>query len=247
MHAVPIWGLPVVPRTILAVVAHPDDESFGLGGLLGSFVDAGARGGVLCFTHGEASTLGSGDLFAVRERELAAATDALGLSWCRLLSHPDGRLDREPIQLLADEVSEAVNATGAELILAFDDSGVTGHPDHRAATEAAVVAARRLGLGVLAWTVTPAVAEKLNAEFGTSFTGRPGDLLVRVDRARQRRAIAAHRSQAVGNRVLERRLALSGNTEAVRWLVLPAPDTHHGGQPEAEGWVPRRPRSGPPS
>ena len=44
-------------RSVLAVVAHPDDESFGLGAVLAGFVDAGAAVAVLCFTHGESSTL----------------------------------------------------------------------------------------------------------------------------------------------------------------------------------------------
>jgi LmbE family N-acetylglucosaminyl deacetylase len=43
--------------TVLAVVAHPDDESFGLGALLDGFTGAGASVEVLCLTHGEASTL----------------------------------------------------------------------------------------------------------------------------------------------------------------------------------------------
>ncbi len=41
------------------VFAHPDDESFRLGAVLGDFTAQGTRPGRgLCFTHGEASTLG---------------------------------------------------------------------------------------------------------------------------------------------------------------------------------------------
>ena len=60
---------------VLAVVAHPDDESFGLGAVLAAMVGEGAEVGVLCLTHGEASTLHGvdGDLRAVREGELAEA------------------------------------------------------------------------------------------------------------------------------------------------------------------------------
>src|SRR6266571_6027002 len=55
---------------VLAVVAHPDDESFGLGAVLAAFVDAGARVAVLCLTHGELSTVHGveGDLSASAPR-----------------------------------------------------------------------------------------------------------------------------------------------------------------------------------
>jgi len=43
----------------LAVIAHPDDESFGLGAVLAALSGAGAQVRVLCFTRGEASTLGT--------------------------------------------------------------------------------------------------------------------------------------------------------------------------------------------
>src|SRR5664280_261786 len=46
-------------RSVLAVCAHPDDESFGLGAALATFDESGTSTSVLCFTHGEASTLGA--------------------------------------------------------------------------------------------------------------------------------------------------------------------------------------------
>ena len=45
-------------KEVLAICAHPDDESFGLGAILGVVAELGTRVRVLCFTHGEASTLG---------------------------------------------------------------------------------------------------------------------------------------------------------------------------------------------
>ena len=42
---------------VLAVVAHPDDESFGLGAIIDKMTSAGAAVHVLCYTRGEASTL----------------------------------------------------------------------------------------------------------------------------------------------------------------------------------------------
>ena len=53
------------------VVAHPDDESFGLGAVIDAFVRAGAVVQVLCLTRGESSTLGAqeSDLSARRRAE----------------------------------------------------------------------------------------------------------------------------------------------------------------------------------
>lgn len=206
--------------------AHPDDESFGLGAALHSFARQGAQVSVLCFTHGEASTLGRctspGGLRDLRAQELASAAEVLGLRHVELLSHPDGALTEVPLFALAAEVERAAADSGAELLLVFDDGGITGHPDHCRATEAALAAGG--GHPILAWAVTSAVAEVLNEEYGTAFVGRgTGDIDVEVDvdRAVQRRAIACHASQAVHNPVLDRRLELSGDTEVLRWLRRP--------------------------
>nr|WP_297425588.1 PIG-L family deacetylase [uncultured Actinotalea sp.] len=68
-------------RSALAVVAHPDDESFALGAVISELVGAGTTVSVLCLTRGEASTLGAvEDLSTVRTLELARAAEALGVT-----------------------------------------------------------------------------------------------------------------------------------------------------------------------
>lgn len=209
-------------RSVLAVVAHPDDESFGLGAVLDAFTDT-ARVGVLCFTHGEASTLHGvvGDLRHVREAELRAAAQALRLDDVTLLAYPDGQLAATSIRHLADDVVAAADHARAEGLVVFDPAGVTGHRDHRVATAAALDAAGRLGLSVLAWTLPADVAATLNVEFGATFTGHPAaaiDIEVAVDRTRQRAALACHPSQALPGSVLWRRLELLGDVEHLRWV-----------------------------
>lgn len=211
-------------RHALAVVAHPDDESFGLGGVLDLLVRRGAEVSVLCFTHGEASTLHgnrAGDLFEVRQAELAAAATVLGAGHTRLLSYPDGDLASVPLGELVAQVRATAAGLRPSHLVAFDKDGVTGHPDHARATAAAVSAGTPLGLPVIGWTVPDGVARTLNAEFGTSFTGRPLAEIgwtMPVDRSRQWRAIAAHASQSMDNPVLRERLRLLGGTEHL--LVL---------------------------
>ncbi len=210
----------------LAVFAHPDDESFGLGAVLAALVDAGTAVEALCFTRGEASTLGQADhLGDVRAAELGDAARVLGLRRHELLDYPDRRLEETPVAVLADQVVAAARRQRSELLVVFDDGGVTGHPDHQQATRAALAAAGHLDVGVLAWAVREPVAAALNAAFGADFRGRCAveiDLTIAVDRDRQRRAIACHRSQATDNPVLWRRLELTGSTEPLRWLRVPA-------------------------
>ncbi|WP_208605839.1 PIG-L family deacetylase [Streptomyces albus] len=215
-------------RSVLAVVAHPDDESFALGALLAAFAADGARVSVLCLTHGEASTLHgvAGDLERLRAGELAAAAAALGADDVRLLAYPDGRLAAADPAELAGRVEAVAQETGPDGLLVFDPTGVTGHPDHAAATAAALGAAEGLGLPVLGWTVPEAVADQLRREHGAAFDGHPPeavDLTVTVDRARQFKAVACHRSQAVPGSVLWRRLELLGDREHLR-LLRPGDD-----------------------
>lgn len=214
-NRLPAW------RRVLVVVAHPDDESFGLGAVLAEITAAGAAVTLLCLTHGEASTLpaAAGGLHDVRARELAAAAAVLGLERTALRAYPDGRLADERRARLAGEVLDEVRRSRPDGLLVFDPSGVTGHPDHAAATAAAVAAAELADLPVLGWTVPDEVADRLNAEHGTAFTGTPAedvDLVLTVDRTRQRAAITAHASQAVPTSVLWRRLELLGDSEYLR-------------------------------
>jgi LmbE family N-acetylglucosaminyl deacetylase len=201
----------------LAVVAHPDDESFGLGALLAGLVAAGADVRVLCFTHGEASTLGAQPgLGALRRAELQSAGACLGLRRVVLDDRPDGALaDCAPGELDERVLAELGDAA---LLVVFERSGVTGHPDHRAATAAALRVASRRRLPTLEWGVAPEVASVLNHELGTSFVGLdgPGTVDVVVDRESQRAAIDCHASQARDNPVLRRRLDLQGDRERVR-------------------------------
>ena len=106
--ALPRWS------AVLAVVAHPDDESFGLGAVLDAFGRAGAVVDVLCLTRGEASTLHgvSGDLSELRAAELRTAAEVLGVRNATLMGHPDGDLGAEH-RAAVTEVLQAATAADA--------------------------------------------------------------------------------------------------------------------------------------
>jgi len=214
---------------VLVVCAHPDDESFGLGAALATFSEAGSSTSVLCFTHGEASSLGADadDLGRVRAGELDAAACELGVAHVELLDYRDGHLAQEPLEDLTAPIRQATERARVDLLLVFDEGGITGHPDHCRATEAGIAAGRELELPVLAWALPQRVAEMLNSEFSASFVGRRDeelDYFISVERTRQLRAIDQHVSQAPDNPVLGRRLEVQGNREAFRWLARPSRD-----------------------
>ena len=211
---------------VLAVIAHPDDESFGLGAIIDRMTSGGAAAHVLCYTRGEASTLNEtgADLVRQRARELRRAGAALGVSTVALLDYPDGRLAAVPPGELAAHVAGLAARYRPSGLLVFDDNGITGHPDHRAATAAAVRTAGPLSLPVLAWALPAGIADRLRAETGQPFAGQPAgqlDFAIRVSRTRQRQAALLHASQVSPGAPLWRRLELQGDIEHLRWLVPP--------------------------
>ena len=209
---------------MLSVVAHPDDESFGLGAVITTLVDAGAEIAVLCLTAGEASTLGvQADLAAVRAAELQSAAAVLGVrAW--LADFPDGALQSSPAAELEHLVERHLGA--AEAVLVFEPGGVTGHPDHTTASLAGACVAVRHGLTLLEWGLPSEVARRLAGEFGLPISGlqnSAGVVELRVDRTRQWAAIGKHRSQQPGNPLLNRRLFLQGDRELIRIRRQSAP------------------------
>lgn len=206
---------------VLAVCAHPDDESFGLGAVISTLIDRGAAIDLVCLTRGEASTLtGSAvHLAEARHNELVAAATELGIGAVHLFDHPDGHLAAIDIAVLIADIEPF--AVASEMLLVFDEGGITGHPDHIHATAAALAVADTLDLTVLAWTLEIWVADTLNDEFNACFVGRSDceiDLWLPVDRSRQRAAMRCHCSQLTNNRVPERRINHTGNNEPLRFL-----------------------------
>ncbi|MCU1373303.1 MAG: hypothetical protein JWO68_589 [Actinomycetia bacterium] len=127
----PIVGTPSF-RKVLALAAHPDDESVGCGGLLALLADAGAEVHVCFATDGEA-TIGAAlpvDEVARRRRaEAVAACRILGTRPPTFLGHPDGCL-AERAEALAADIGRLVDDLEPEVVIAPWE--LDGHPDHRA-------------------------------------------------------------------------------------------------------------------
>lgn len=140
---------------LLAVMAHPDDESLGIGGTLVHYAAEGVETHLVTATHGQSGRYrghpqgaaehpGPEALAALRERELRAAATVLGLSSVSLLGYVDGQLDRAEPREAIGRIAAHVRRVRPHVVLTFDSEGAYGHPDHIAIsqlTTAALVAA----------------------------------------------------------------------------------------------------------
>jgi LmbE family N-acetylglucosaminyl deacetylase len=126
----------VSERTLLAVLAHPDDESFLCGGTLARYAAAGVRVVLACATRGEAGDIAAPalasreTLAAVREQELRAAAAELGLAQVHLLGYPDGRLSEVPFLDGVQRVAALLAEIQPAVVITFGPEGVYGHADH---------------------------------------------------------------------------------------------------------------------
>ncbi|HEX5830674.1 MAG TPA: PIG-L deacetylase family protein, partial [Gemmatimonadaceae bacterium] len=139
------------PRRLMAVLAHPDDESLGTGGTLATYAARGVETYVVTATRGERGRFFTNEnrpsdeeVGRVREAELRAAARELGVREVTLLGYHDGALDAaDPVEAQGRIVAE-LRRVRPQVVVTFDPYGAYGHPDHVAIcqlTTAAVVAA----------------------------------------------------------------------------------------------------------
>lgn len=145
-------------KTILAVLAHPDDESFGLGGTLALYASKGYDTYLVCATRGEVGTVdeehlnGFKDIAELRTAELERAAKILNLKDVFLLGYRDSGMpgteeNRHPgaqinhsIDEVAGKVVNYIRELKPEIVITFDPIGGYKHPDHIHIHKATVLA-----------------------------------------------------------------------------------------------------------
>lgn len=135
-------------KTLLAVLAHPDDETFGIGGTLALYAQKGYEVYYLCATRGEAGTVdeehlrGFSSTAEMRTDELMRAAKHLGLKGVFFLGyrdsgmpgteenkHPDAQINHS-IDEVAGRVVKYIRELKPDLVLTHDPIGGYKHPDH---------------------------------------------------------------------------------------------------------------------
>src|SRR4029079_5905574 len=140
---------------LMAVLAHPDDESLGVGGTLAKYASAGVEVFLITATRGDSGRFRGyrlGDhhhpgrlaLANIREGELLAAASALGVREVSILDYHDQQLDRATPREAVATIAGHMRRVQPDVVVTFGPDGAYGHPDHVAIsqfTAAAIVAA----------------------------------------------------------------------------------------------------------
>ena len=140
------------PLKLMCVLAHPDDESLATGGILAKYAASGVQTYLVMATRGErgwageaADKPGPQALGRLREAELRAAAQVLGLREVVFLDYQDGELDRADHAEAIARIANHLRRVRPDVVVTFDPNGMYGHPDHVAisqlTTTAVVVAA----------------------------------------------------------------------------------------------------------
>jgi N-acetyl-1-D-myo-inositol-2-amino-2-deoxy-alpha-D-glucopyranoside deacetylase len=143
---------------ILSVLAHPDDESFGMGGTLALYASKGCDVFLICATRGEVGTVdpqhmkGYSSIAELREGELRCAAKHLGLKDVFFLDyrdsgmpgsidnqHPDAQVSHS-VDEVAAKVVKYMREIKPDIVLTFDPIGGYRHPDHIHIHKATVLA-----------------------------------------------------------------------------------------------------------
>lgn len=142
-------------KVLLAVLAHPDDETFGTGGSLAHYASLGVEVHLVCATRGEVGEVDPAllsdfaSIGALRENELRCAAGYLGLAGVHFLDyrdsgmegspenhHPDALTSAEPERVIGDIV-HYIRLLKPQVVITFDPIGGYMHPDHIAIHKAA--------------------------------------------------------------------------------------------------------------
>ena len=150
-------------RRLLAVLAHPDDESFGPGGTLALYAKNGVEVHLICATSGEAGDVPAellknyDDIGKLRIDELRCAASTLGLTDIHLLGYRDSgmsgspgnqhpeALAAAPLDEVAAMITTLIRQIRPQVVLTFDPHGGYHHPDHIAIHNATVEAFHAAG------------------------------------------------------------------------------------------------------
>lgn len=145
-------------RRMLVVMAHPDDETFGMAGTIARYVAEGVKVYLICATNGDVGEAdpeflaGHSSVAEMRLAELCCAAETLGLSHVYTFDYRDSGMAGSPennhpdclfaadVDAVAGRIVDVIREVRPQVVVTFDPYGGYGHPDHIATHRATVKA-----------------------------------------------------------------------------------------------------------
>jgi len=181
------------------ILAHPDAESLGAGGILAKYAAEGVETYLLTATRGEHGWWGSDAdypgpeaLGRTRAAELRAAAKALRLREVVLLDYMDGEVDQADTAEVIAKIVAQIRHLKPNVVVTFDPNGVYGHPDHIAISQLATAAVVTAADAAYADSGQP--SHRVSKLYYRTFTSGElaayqaafGDLVMNIDRQERR-------------------------------------------------------------
>lgn len=183
---------------LMCVLAHPDDESLGMGGVLAKYAAEGVETFVVTATRGEYGWFGDPSdnpgpqaLGKIREGELREAAKVLGVQELVLLDYVDGQLDQADPAEVIDKIAAQMRRLQPDVVLTFDPWGAYGHPDHIAICQFTTAAITRAADARFETEYAAHIVAKLYYLVGTKeefdiYEEAMGELVMHIDGVERR-------------------------------------------------------------
>ena len=208
--------MPDRPPVLLAVFAHPDDETFRCGGLLALLAGRDVQVNILTATRGEAGSCGDpplckvDQLAEVREKELRCACAVLGIEPPSFLDYLDGKLAEVDEEEAIAKITTVSRELCPQVLLTWPADGLSGHPDHKTVSRWTLLAFEEMAKDTEAPTALYQMAVPQSVANALSLVELhaipDAEISVTVDVMpvwkQKRSAINCHRSQADSSPIL---------------------------------------------
>lgn len=205
-------------KRLMAILAHPDDESFGPSGTLISYAQNGTRVRLITATKGEAgkNALKTEEpVGEIRERELKKAAEYIGLEKIHFLGYIDKTLsdleEEQPIK----KIIQLIEEFKPQVLITFGPTGISLHPDHRAVHNWTTKAFRQIDFPQKLYYYT--VPRDLLMRRHPDLTFDDGEITTKIDVSKYRdikkNAILSHQTQRLS---IERIFDFAGGYRPIR-------------------------------
>lgn len=198
---------------LLLIFAHPDDESFALGGTIAKYAEQGVRITLVTATKGEAGKAAGickqEELGLFREQELKRAAKVLGISEVIFLGYMDKEVPLASPLEIAEKLVRIIRRIRPQVVITFGADGASGHRDHRGIHHFTMAAIRLAKVNIEPdWGIPYAIPRLCYVQSGWRLSE---DVLEKIDyiipikqwAEKKRKAIKEHKTQLFSQQKFE--------------------------------------------